>query len=275
MRWLIEDFRADSDNNELIEAIKRAGHNLEVINLEYFNNRGFLTSWNEPIIFHGSILLAEIGKSNIIDTCPFIWLTLENYNCSKYYPYFSDILFNNRHCFINVNQLIQEKFFYYGIFGKESLMFIRPDDGNKSFQAGLVDLQDLDRYYKEGFLKDKGNNLVVISTPKNIRGEYRFIVTDEKEIIAYSTYQYQGQLTKIPSVPSKAAEMCNIVLDRGYFPDKVFCIDIVEDANGDFFLMELNSFCSAGLYAANKNAIVKRVSEIAEQQYNTLTKNYE
>ncbi len=52
-----------------------------------------------------------------------------------------------------------------------------------------------------------------------------------------------------------------------YYPDSVFCYDICQDGDGECFLLELTSFSSAGLYATNKAAIVKRVSEIAEAEY--------
>ena len=44
-------------------------------------------------------------------------------------------------------------------------------------------------------------------------------------------------------------------------------LGICEDNDGDFWLMELTSFSSAGLYATKKELIVKRVSEIALEDY--------
>ena len=45
-------------------------------------------------------------------------------------------------------------------------------------------------------------------------------------------------------------------------------IDVCETNEGNFYLLELNSFSSAGLYACKKELIVKRVSEIALEDYN-------
>jgi hypothetical protein len=260
MNWIVENFEKDNFSKDFYEAIKRNGHHLEVVNPEYFNGPVDYSVKND-VIFHGSILLSRIGKEKRPNWTPFSWLTQENYLCSKYYPYFSDILFNNKHCFIHLKQLKEDKFFYYGVFGKQAFIFMRPNDGEKSFQSQLIDLQDFDRYYESEKFGNP-NNLVVISTPKNIRGEYRFIVSKDG-IISHSTYMYQGQLTKIPSVPSRAKNLCLEVLKRGYFPDKVFCVDVVEDNDGVFWLMELNSFSSCGLYACDKDKIVKKISEIA------------
>ena len=45
------------------------------------------------------------------------------------------------------------------------------------------------------------------------------------------------------------------------------CVCICEDNDGEFWLMELTSFSSAGLYATKKKPVVKRISEIALEDY--------
>ena len=64
--------------------------------------------------------------------------------------------------------------------------------------------------------------------------------------------------------------MCEEVLAHGWHPDPVYVIDIVEDNNGKFWLMELNSFSSAGLYACDKQAIVREVSAIATEEFTNI-----
>lgn len=111
------------------------------------------------------------------------------------------------------------------------------------------------------------NSLVLISTPKNIRWEGRFVVTREKEIIAHSTYRFQGQVTYIPSVPVGATKKCKEVINVGYHPDDIYCVDLAEDSDGEFHLLELTSFSSAGLYASDKKAVVSKVSERILKNY--------
>jgi hypothetical protein len=77
-------------------------------------------------------------------------------------------------------------------------------------------------------------------------------------------------VTKIPAVPEGATEMCKKVLQKEYYPDRIFCVDICEDGDGEFWLLELNSFSSCGLYACDKDKIVKRVSEIAWEKFQTI-----
>jgi len=57
------------------------------------------------------------------------------------------------------------------------------------------------------------------------------------------------------------------ILKVGYYPDSVFCIDICQDTDGNFWLMELTAFSSAGLYGCEMEKVVKRVSEIAIEDH--------
>ena len=109
--------------------------------------------------------------------------------------------------------------------------------------------------------------MLIISTPKNIIGEWRYIVTDKKEILGCSSYMYHGNRTYVPNAPPKATKLVNEILENGWYPDPVFTVDICEDNDGNHWLMEMNSFTSAGTYAASKTPIVKRISEIAFKEW--------
>lgn len=145
--------------------------------------------------------------------------------------------------------------------------------GEKTFQAQLIDIQDFDKFWENGIASSAvDTDLVVVSTPKKINGEYRIVCSKYNggEIIAGSTYQYQGKSTLIPSVPPEATKKCREILDVGWFPDSIFCVDIAEDADGNCWLLELTSFSSAGLYLTDKVKVVNRVNEIVEMEYESL-----
>jgi hypothetical protein len=108
----------------------------------------------------------------------------------------------------------------------------------------------------------KSDELVIISTPKNIIGEWRFICSEEK-IIAVSSYKFHGLDTKIPSAPIKATNLVDKILKRGNMPDKVFSVDICQGQDEEFYLLEFNAFSTCGTYACNKKAIIEEVTKIA------------
>jgi hypothetical protein len=271
-KWLIENFTGDNGYEDLIDEVKKQGYECHVLDIRnHFTLQPGIFQPNDCMVFQGSIQLfdklrEELGPQGCR---PIGWCTEENYLCTNYYPAVQKLLFNDHFAFLPLNWLKKDKWKWYDRFGKEALIFVRPDSGKKSFTGQLIDLQDFDRFFEDNSSQSncKDTDIVIVSSPKTIMGEWRFICTNKKEIVAYSTYKYQDQRTYIPSAPQGAIDKCKEVLETGYFPDSIFTMDICEDADGNFWLLEFNSFTSAGTYAANKEKIVKRVSEIAGEEY--------
>ena len=215
--------------------------------------------WDQNVPHEGVFLGSIEGSNWIRANRPNVkqWATFENYKCSVYYPQCQELLFNDKYAFIPFKELARRKWDLYSWLGKESLVFVRPNSGEKDIPAELVDLQDIGKlvtnYDYEG--------LAVVSTPKNMIGEWRFVVS-EGEIIACSSYKFQGVLTCVPSAPAGAHALVQKVIDKGVNPDKIFCVDVVQDTGGEFWVMELTSFSSAGLYACD----VKKIAELLKRQ---------
>ena len=260
--WIVDNFSINEGSKELEEAFKFNDVPYLVLPKDYSHScLEKFTTGKQCVMFHGTIEMTEIIKKQIPNCFPLSYYTQQNYLCSRYLSHFGEYLFNDKYAIISLSELGRQRFLYYGIFGTDALIFIRPDSGQKPFQAQLLDIIDLDNFLKRN--AHLSHELVVVSSPKNIKWEGRFIVSKNKEIISYSTYQFQGQVTKIPSVPYGSLELVKKILDVEYFPDSVFCIDICQDADNNYWLLEINSFSSAGLYACNKNTVVEKVSEIA------------
>jgi hypothetical protein len=274
-KWLVENFVGDNGYEDLIAEIRNQGMECIVLDIRnHFELREGLIKDDECIVFQGSIQLFRKLKAEL-SAYPLGWMTDQNYLCSRYYPHFQKFLFNDRHVFTTVAGLKHNKWWFYSSFGKEAIIYVRPDVGDKVFTGQLLDLQDFDKFWANQVVCNaKNDDLVVVSTPKNVVGEWRYICTKNKEILGTSLYNYQGQRTYIPSAPEKATQLCKQILDVGWYPDPIFTIDICEDDDQNYWLMELNSFTSAGTYAAPKAPIVKRVSEIAVEEYvKSSTKN--
>lgn len=269
-RWIVENFTDSEDYNDLIKAIRDSGRDCYVIgrrNNFDFDPKGYVE--NECVLFQGSIQMTRHCRKVLPKGCyPIAFCTEPNYLCSKYYPLVKELLFNDHHEFTTVAGLKADMFRFYREFGKEALIYIRPNRGDKPFTGQLLDMQDFERFWNNNVVcTAEDSDVVIVSTPKTINGEWRFVCSSEPDIIAYSTYQYQGQRTLIPSAPQGAIDLVRRVLTIGYYPDPVFVLDVCEDADGKFWLMEYNSFSSAGLYECKKDLIVKRVSAIAEAEY--------
>jgi hypothetical protein len=255
MKFIIENLTKEPSWLELSKAAKELGHEVQDIRGDY--KRADIAHYqNEQVILFASIEMNNlIGPQLKEQGCyPGNLSTFSNYLCQKFYPFFGDKLFNDNYAMIPLSELDRRKYFFYDLFGREANIFVRPDSGEKTFKAGLVDLQDFDSFYSQ--TADSRNDLVVVSSPKDLIGEWRFLCNDRKEILALSSYRYQGLLTRVPSAPPKAHSFVKEILDIGYFPDKVFCVDVAQAADGEFYLMELTSCSSAGLYSMDMSKVI-------------------
>jgi hypothetical protein len=269
VRWLVENFSGDESYSDLIAEVKNQGMQCHVLNItNHFELKPEVFDGDDAcVVFQGSIQMFRKLKKET-NLRPLGWMTDDNYLCTKYYPHFTEFLFNDKHCFVSLATLKQHKFFFYGMFGKDTMIYVRPDGGDKKFKGQLLDLADFDRMWTNYLSSEaKDSDLVMVSSPKNIVGEWRFICLATKEIVSYSTYMYQGNRTYVPSAPTEAIKLCRKILDVGYYPDPAFTVDICEDSDHNYWLMEMNSFTSAGTYAAPKKPIVEKISQLALAQF--------
>ena len=189
-----------------------------------------------------------------------VFATFGHYKCSEYYPKIQNLLFNNDYALVPLRDLARQKWLFYSLFGKDALIFVRPDSGAKDFPAEVVDIQNIDQFCDEW----SSGGLALVSSPKTVFGEWRFVICD-KRIVAVSSYRYQGLLTFVPSAPQGAYDLVQKVLDLGVEPDKMFCVDVVQDGSKNFWVMELTSFSSASLYACDPDKITQAL--IQHQQH--------
>lgn len=112
VKWVFEDFPVDEEEtSRLKDAVSRLGMNYKVIDtIDYFKGvpNVYPDSDKECVVFYGSL---QIGRKILREKkwFPGVWLNLENYKCSTYYPEFYKYLFNTPYIFSNlgmVNQLM-------------------------------------------------------------------------------------------------------------------------------------------------------------------------
>ena len=213
--WIIENLVKEPSFLELSEEAKKQGFPVQDIKGD-FAHADISHYKDQCVIFNGSIEMCKLVKNNLIanGNAPITYSTFENYLCSKYYGIFGKYLFNDRYVMLPLSELNRNFYHFYGVYGKEAMLFIRPDSGDKVFKAGLFDLKDFEDFYNQ--YKEFRNELVIVSTPKNLRGEWRFVCTRHKEILAVSSYRYQGLNTRVPSAPTKATKLCEEILSVGY-----------------------------------------------------------
>jgi hypothetical protein len=267
--WIVENFVGENGYETLIEEVRKSGCECIVLDIRnHFELRPNLIDPDKCYVFQGSIQMFRKIKSEHPLACPLGWMTDDNYLCTNYYPIFQKHLFNDWHMFTSMAGLKSNKWNIYKVFGKETIVHLRPNGGDKTFSGQLIDLQDFDTCFSASRCSAKDTDIAVVTTPKNILWEGRYIVNENREIIAQSTYMYRGNRTYIPNCPEKATKLVHQILEIGYHPDPIYAVDVCEDNDNNFWLMEFNSFTSAGTYACNKQKIVEKVNEMALTKFN-------
>ena len=118
-KWIIENFTDSEDYRDLISSIKDSGRYCFVIgrhNHFDFNPAGF--EENDCVIVQGSIQMTKNIASRLPTGCfPIAYNNWNNYLCSTYYPYFQNLLFNDKNEFTSLKNLKDNKFYFYEKFG--------------------------------------------------------------------------------------------------------------------------------------------------------------
>jgi hypothetical protein len=266
-KWLIENFDADNNTvNNLINEVKRQGLQHEIVKYLPFGSGKYDKFSNEDcVIYQGSINLAQqlIKEKHYI---PGPWLTATNYECTTYYSYLGKYLFNNDYLILPRAEVLRKKLWLYNeAFNKHyEQLFFRPNSGLKPFTAKLFnEYNDFDSQWSwiENFTEP--NSLIIISTPKIILAEYRFICA-EYEIISGCQYRKNDNINH-NTYTTEALELAKKIAAEDFQPDPMFTIDICYD--GNYHLLEINSFSCAGLYTCPLEPIITTANKIALKEW--------
>lgn len=197
------------------------------------------------------------------------WCDLPQFKCSYYYPRLSKYLLNRDCMFLPFGQLADAGDFIFDKFGTK--IFMRPDSGFKQFTGQIYSQEYWDGFLRVSNIALQPEDLVVISSPKEIFKEYRVIVGPSKDVerqkvITLSQTHSLGKLDE--RAPSSIFEYMDVafyaqkVLDDICFePDPFWVMDVCRDAFGQLKVLEVNSMSCSGYYKCDMSLIVKAVAE--------------
>ena len=278
VKWLLEeDFFWENNPDVLSPALDKLG-------IEYKKSEPVFCGQGEPekyfdkddcVIAYGSLDFIKAVKRRT-PYYPGVFCNLDNMRCSAYYTHYYDYLFNRPATFVPLGLFKRDPMAYSSITGDDYIpMFIRPDDGDKKFTGFVAHYEDaMEKMSRMSYGNLDDRWFIVISSDCSVcmEAEYRFFVT-KGEVITGSTYKRRpypkGELRheEIPEYPQEAYNLAKTIADLEWQPDPVYSVDIVKTIGGEYSLLEINSFSSAGLYACDIEKLVLRASEIAKNEW--------
>lgn len=143
------------------------------------------------------------------------------------------------------------------------LLFVKPNEDNKNFTGEVFSRADflkwIDHCEKYGYAGFDGDMEVVVSRPKTIGKEWRFVIVGGK-ISAASQYKDKGRLKVEPGAPEDVVDFVNQMISE-YNPLPAFVIDVCENG-GKYKVVELNTFNNAGFYDCDVESIINDVNSM-------------
>lgn len=269
-KWLLESDVFHENLPALVEEIRHQGMEVTVLtHVPFLDVNAFQQGVYGPydcVIVYGSLNFAESVRQ--LAWVPGVYYNKNAYKCSAYYPKLAQYnLLNNDYVLIPYGDLLRQRDFLLRQIGEQGCVFIRPDSGSKIFTGRLVSgetfSKDVEYFCCQGAQQ---HDLCVVSSPKNVESEWRFVAV-KQDVIAGSQYIKYGQLDVEASYPYEALELAQRVAKSGYQPDSVWCIDICRTRMGNYYLLEIGCFSCAGLYACDLEVIVREVSKVAKEEW--------
>ena len=204
---------------------------------------------------------------------PGAYRDLEPLQCSSYIAAInqkSDILLNRHYFFLPLSELATQISFIQKQFCLlDERIFIRPNSGNKVFSGQTINTENIENeidLLKKTYKVDDSELCLISSNKKDlIEAEFRFVVVDGK-VSAGSKYLPEEKTVKFRHSAFTFAQKCATL----YQPDSVFTLDVCRLNNGDYKLIELNSFSCAGLYQCDYEDIIRDVSRQAKKEWNEM-----
>jgi len=265
-KWFIEDTNFDDEDIKLVNEVKAQGYEVEVMKSFPYNSKE-ITAFEDGdcVVAQCSINMAD-KIMNTRKWVPGVWYNKKAYECQSYYPYFKEYLFNEPCKFTTVADVNKNRETYFREFGIGQHIFVRPNDGVKSFTGTVIPLHEFD--YKWVWIDQyaKQDDIVLVSSAKTVKAEWRFIAA-EGTIISGSRYTANGDHERVNKYPLEAYDLAMTIAESGYDPDPMWSIDICEGIDNKYYLLEIGNFNCCGLYANDLAIIVDTASKIAEAQW--------
>lgn len=271
-KWMMESDIFGEELHLLIEEIKRQGMEVQIASyVPLRSGQTYLDIYKEDdcVVFFGSIGFAQQVRAES-SWVPAIYFNEVNYKFTTYFWKLKDLLLTNDFLIIPYGHLKEKGELLMKELGLEETIFIRPDSPCKIFTGQIIYKEEFDKRIEQlGFYEVAPSELCIISPPRNIINEWRFIVSDHK-VITGSQYRKDGASHRERTWPQEAWAIAQEAASRSWEPDRLWTIDICQ-TKSDFYVLEIGSISVGGLYACDPEPIVREVSRIALEDWRATT----
>lgn len=251
VHWILEG-GVFASGFDLGPAARAAGHAVTRWDDDWWETGRWPRLERRGVVFHGSLgNAAQIGErlpwrpGGLCDTAAFC--------CSAWYPRAAPWLFQRgwRRC--SAAELVAHP-------PDWPAFFVRPDSPLKAFSGRVLPRAALSLEAMDfGYYFDDPSLPVIVAPARPVEREWRYVVV-EGRVVAGSAYAADGR-RPLPDAPDGApwafAQQIAAQLEP---PTPLYVLDLCA-SEGQLFLLELNPFGGADLYACDPHAVVAAVAD--------------
>lgn len=281
VNFLVEKHGYGEDISHLIQAIEDRGMSVSCPKYIPFEGGEYNQFPDDACVtFFGSLNLAR----QLVRTKPWIpgpYCKLENFKCSIYYAHWGKYLWNQNYIMLPYGDFRRNpqriaSLLYHSRNLRDWTIFIRPDDGFKTFTGQTIGSADYEKELAYLDSQISPENLIIAAPNDCPHTEWRFFC-DQRRILTGSQYKVNGQLffSERREIPGYVQSYAQKVLDEvKWFPERLFVMDICSSAHDIdaaglpcLGVVELNSFSCSGLYKCDPFPIVDAAIEASLAEY--------
>jgi hypothetical protein len=271
VNWILEDGVFGCSMAPLTTEIQQQGHNVKIIDYTrgITDYQRFFPS-TECIVFYGSLHIAQQIFNSSLAWTPGIIGTVNQYDCTCYYPHLKPWLLNAEGHILPLAELfspgVDKPRLPVDLQGSNRL-FIRPNSPLKPFAGGLYSLKELsslDDFMKRHYLEDP-STLVVVAAEKPIETEWRVVIA-HGQVLCASQYRQYGKPYYQTEMPEIVQQVTEAVAGQQWQPDPIWVLDLC--CSDDLaYVLEINFLSCSALYQCDLSAVVKAASSVAYQKW--------
>ncbi len=263
LKWILERDIFSDNHDKLAAAVEKMGQEVVTWDDDWWETSKIADYNGKNAIFHGS--LGNAARINAETSwIPGAYCNVEAFNCSSWYPKAEEWLVNSKWVLTTVMDLVhnpEETLQQLGL--KDQFFFVRPNSPLKPFSGRLVAIENLSlKALDHGFYYDDTSLEVIVSPPKSIRAEWRYIVVGGK-VVTGSGYIAETRTAVAVDPKGDQWQYAQYFANKIEPPEDVYIMDVCLVDN-EMKLLELNPFSGADLYACDRDIIVKSITEIVE-----------
>lgn len=257
MNFLLSEILSEDKTEEYRKSIEKIGGKCVSLKDKPFETIDLYSIFPKDscVVTFGTLNLVRDLQHNT-NWVPGAWCNFQNFKCSTYYAYWHKYMWNRNGWFQPWGQIRDD---YDG-----ETFFIRPDDGFKSF-TGQVIKGDYDIRYIDSLVKPE--TLCLVDHLRKPCIEWRLFCSRD-EVITGSKYKSNMRLDVSDRLDRDVIDYVNRILKEvEWYPDNLFVVDVGMNLDGEYFVIELNSFSCSGVYASDIDKIIQTATKQAEIEW--------